>query len=290
MSSESSRPAQWLRARLGVGEAVVAPGVSDGISAALAAEIGFECIYVSGAGVAASRGWPDMSVMTLSELIDSTRIVTTRSSLPAIVDLDTGYGGALSIRRAMRELEGAGAAAVHIEDQPFPKRCGYLTVEPAVSVSEMLERLAAARAADTELVVIARTDALLTSGIDDACARAIAYSDAGADLVMVNGIRSLEELTQVHETVGAPMLHNVSGSDRSPGLSRVEAAAYGVQVIIYPIQADRAAALAVRKFLATLAEHDTVDLPNLLDFVQFMDLAGWSEAQTFEDGVVGDLQ
>lgn len=290
MSSESSRPAEWLRARLGIGEPVVAPGVSDGISAALAGQMGFESIYVSGAGAAASRGWPDMSVMTLSELIDSTRIVTTRSSLPAIVDLDTGYGGALTIRRAMRELAAAGAAAVHLEDQPFPKRCGYLTAEPAVPVAEMLERLAAARAADTQLVVIARTDALLTTGIDDACARATAYRDAGADLVMVNGIRSLEELSQVHETVGVPMLYNVSGSDRSPGLSRSEAAAYGVQVIIYPIQADRAAALAVRRFLETLAERDTVELPMLLDFAQFMDLAGWSEAQTFEDGVTGNLE
>lgn len=290
MTSDSKRPAQWLRARLGVGEPVVAPGVSDGISAALAAQMGFESIYVSGAGAAASRGFPDMSVMTLSELIDSTRIVTTRSGLPAIVDLDTGYGGALTIRRAMRELEAAGAAAIHLEDQPFPKRCGYLTVEVAVPVAEMLERLAAAQAADTQLVVIARTDALLTSGIEDACARAAAYREAGADLVMVNGIRSLEELSQVHEAVGAPMLYNVSGSDRSPALRRSQATAYGVQVIIYPIHSDRAAALAVERFLQTLAESDTVDLSNLLDFEQYMDLAGWSEAQTFEDGITGDRE
>lgn len=290
MSSESSQPAQWLRERLAMGEPVVAPGVSDGISAALAAQMGFESIYVSGAGAAASRGWPDMSVMTLSELVESTRIVTMRSSLPAIVDLDTGYGSAVTIRRAMRELAAAGAAAVHLEDQPFPRRCGYLTAEPAVPVAEMLDRLAAARAADTELVVIARTDALLTAGLDDACARVAAYRDAGADLVMVNGIRSLEELSHVHETVGAPMLYNVSGSDRSPGLSRSEAAAYGVRVIIYPIQADRAAARAVQQFLQTLAESDTVEIPTLMEFTEFMDLAGWSEAQTFDDEVTGDRE
>jgi 2,3-dimethylmalate lyase len=263
----------------------VAPGVSDGVAAALAAEAGFEAIYVSGAGAAAARGWPDMSVMTLGELVDATRVVTTRSGLPAIVDLDTGYGGPLSLRRALLELEQAGAGAVHLEDQEFPRRCGYLTMEPCISIVEMEHRLASARAVDSDLVLIARTDSLLTDGVEDAAVRAAAYHEAGADLIFVNGIRTLDELAQIHETVGAPMLYNVSGSDRSPRLSPSKAADYGVRLIIYPIQADRAAALATERFLAALAADDVDSLPELLGFERFMDLAGWSEAQSFEDSL-----
>lgn len=280
--SDSSTPGERLRRLMSSAPPVIAPGVSDGVTAALAGRAGFDCIYVSGAGTAAARGLPDMSVMSLTELTDAVRTLTAASGCDAIVDLDTGYGGAVTIRRAMRDLAGAGAAAVHLEDQDFPRRCGYLTTDAPVAPSEMVARLDAARAAGTDVMVIARTDALLTEGLDSAVDRARRYAEAGAEAVFVNGLRDLDELSRVLDEVGAPVVYNVSGSDRSPFLTRRQAAEMGVAVVIHPIQAARAAALAAARYLADLAGDRPPDPGGLMPFEQFMDLAGWGDASRFE--------
>jgi methylisocitrate lyase len=273
-----------LRSRIsGDGPPLVCPGVADGLAARLAREAGFEGVYVSGAGSSAARGLPDMGLLSLSELVDSVRVVASSSGLPAVVDGDTGFGDAAAIRRTMREMAAAGAAAVHLEDQPFPRRCGYLTADPCVPVEEMLRRLDAARAADSGLVLIARTDALLTEGLDSAVARAAAYAEAGVDLLMINGVRAWDDLVRVHEATGFPMLHNVSGSDRTPALTDEQARAVDVRITIYPIQAARAAALAVRDYLRAL--HSGTQGPPLLPFGEYMDLAGWGETEQFEETV-----
>ena len=277
-------PAETLRRRLASPRPIVCPGIADGVAAHIAAARGFEALYVSGAGTAATRGLPDMGLLTLTELVDTVRVIAHASGLPVVVDADTGFGDAVAIRRTLAELADAGAAAIQLEDQPFPRRCGYLTSEPPVPLDQMLGRLAAARAAGTGLVLIARTDALLTEGFHSAVERAVAYRDAGADLVMVNGIRSLEELEQLAEVLHFPQLYNVSGSDRSPILDLAIAERLNVRIVIYPIQAARAAALAVDAYLSSLTLGRSA--PDLMGFEEFMDHAGWSEARNFEDSVL----
>jgi 2-methylisocitrate lyase-like PEP mutase family enzyme len=273
-----------LRARIAIaGPPLVCPGVADGLAARLAAQAGFEGVYVSGAGSSAARGLPDMGLMTLGELLDAVHVIATSSGLPAVVDGDTGFGDVAAIRRTMRELASAGAAAVHLEDQPFPRKCGYLTSEKCVSIPEMLRRLDAARAADSGVVLIARTDALLTEGIDGTVERAVEYAKAGVDLLMVNGVRDFADLVRVFEATGFPMLHNVSGSDRTPALTDEQSRAVDVRVTIHPIQAARAAALAVQSYFASLKSGSA--RPPLMPFGEYMDLAGWRETAQFEDDV-----
>jgi 2-methylisocitrate lyase-like PEP mutase family enzyme len=264
---------------------LVCPGVTDGIAARIAAAQGFDGLYVSGAGTAAARALPDMGVLTLTELLDAVSVVARASELPVLVDADTGFGGPVAIRRTTRSLADAGAAALQIEDQPVDRRCGYLTHDAPVPITDMLRRLEAVRAADTDLVVVARTDALLTEGLDSAIERARAYCREGVDLLMVNGISSVEELDRVHDEVGFPMLHNVSGSDRTPALDRADAVRLDVRVVIYPIQAARAAAYAVSQYLASLT--GTSEAPPLLPFSEYMDAAGWAEADAFDNAVRG---
>jgi len=274
-------PADRLRARLRDEAPVVAPGVVDAIGARLARQAGFATLYVSGAGTAAARGYPDMSILSLAELVETTRLVAEASGAEVVVDLDTGYGGLPTLYQAMRALRRAGAAGVHIEDQAFPRRCGYLLDGPCVPIAEMVRRLDAARAAGTDLVIAARTDALRGEGLDAAIERAAAYRDAGAELVFVNGISTLEELAAVAEALACPLLYNVSGSDLSFEPSTEVAKAHGVALVIYPIQAARAAAAAQRRLFAQLATGEG-DRPELLGFREYMDLAGWSELERFE--------
>jgi 2-methylisocitrate lyase-like PEP mutase family enzyme len=280
-------PPDRLRDLLAAGGPVVCPGVEGGLAARLAAAHGFAAVYVSGAGTSAARGLPDMGLLGLSELCGEVHLVATASGLPVIVDADTGYGEGYALRRTMQELRAAGAAGVHIEDQRVPRRCGYLTSEPCVPVPEMLTRLEAARSADSGLVLIARTDALLTEGLSSAIDRAVAYGDAGVDLIMVNGITTLDELAQIAERVHAPLLYNVSGSDRSPDLDTETARRYGVAVVIYPIQAARAAAHAVNNFLSSL--RGSAPSPDLMPFAEYMDLAGWTAALDYEASVIAKV-
>lgn len=275
-------PGAELRRLMAAGEVVIAPGVYDGLSARLAVRHGFAAAYVSGAGTAASLGLPDMSITGLTELLATVRVVSRTGPRLLVADADTGFGGLPAIRHVAAELSAAGAAAIHIEDQPFPRRCGYLTAEPAIEVSEMLRRLEAARAGAGEMVVVARTDALLVEGIAAAIERAQAYRTAGAEVLMVNGIATLEELELVAANVGRPILYNVSGSDRSPAIDRETARRLGVALVIHPIQAARAAAAAAARYLAALAAGAPVEVGTLMPFREFMDLAGWEDAESFE--------
>ncbi len=280
-STDRPTPRAVLDEALGSAAPLVVPGVYDGLSARLAAQLGFRAIYVSGAGSAAARGMPDMSVISLSEMTDAVRVLGNAAGLPPIVDIDTGFGGPTAIRRCVGEMEAAGAAAVHIEDQPFPKRCGYLTAEECIPIEDMLIRLEAARTA-CSLLVIARTDSLLTAGLPEAIARVRAYRAAGAEMIMVNGITRLEELEQLSEEAPGALLYNVSGSDRSPALARDIAVRCGVKIAIYPIQAARAAIAGAERVLRALANGAPITADSMMPFQRYMDLAGWADAETFE--------
>lgn len=281
----SSFDAADLRAELATDVVLRAPGVNDGIGARLAAELGFRALYVSGAGMAASHGLPDMSVMTATELLAGVRTIT--ASAPGayvVVDVDTGYGGLPSLRRMVSELGRLGVAAIHVEDQPFPKKCGYMEPDPCVPIAEMAARIAAAGSVGGP-VVIARTDALLGNGMAEALARVRAYQEAGAEMIMVNGITDAAELKTIAEACQVPMLHNVSGSDRSPDVSDADARSFGVRIIIYPIQVARAAAAAAQAMLQVIARGgDRASVP-ALSFEEYFRLAGWDEVAQFEQRI-----
>src|SRR5262245_22295166 len=174
-----------LRELLAAPDIVVAPGVYDGLSARLAARAGFAAVYATGGGIARSMGYPDLGLVSMTEVVARLALIAEQAGVPIIADADTGYGNALNTRRAMREFERAGVAAIHLEDQVFPKRCGHYDDKSVIPAAEMAQKLRAARdaASDPDLVLIARTDALAVEGLAAALERAEIYGDAGADVI-----------------------------------------------------------------------------------------------------------
>jgi len=200
-----------LRDLLARREMIVAPFVFDCIQAKLAAGAGFEAVYMSGFGTAAARGYPDLGLLTMTEMVANARAISRSVNVPVICDADTGYGNPLNVWRTVREYEDAGAAALHIEDQVFPKRCGFLAGKQVIAIEAMVPKVRAACDArrDRNLVIIARTDALQVNGWDDAVRRAHAYRAAGADLVFVDGIKTLDDLERYAEKLGdLPLIYN----------------------------------------------------------------------------------
>ncbi len=219
-----------LRELLTDGGTVVAPFVYDGLQARLAERAGFDAIYMTGFGTAASKGMPEVGLLTMSEMVSQAATLAAAVSIPLISDADTGYGNALNVTRTVREYERAGAAAIHIEDQVWPKRCGFLAGKEVIPLEQMTPKVRAAKDArrDGDFVIIARTDALQPEGWDAAERRARAYYEAGADLVFVDGIRSRDDLDAYQTRLGdIPCLYNGS-------LEPVdELAARGFRIIIH---------------------------------------------------------
>jgi 2-methylisocitrate lyase-like PEP mutase family enzyme len=200
-----------LREMLARGQMIVAPFVFDCLQAKLAETTGFEAVYMTGFGTAAARGFPDLGLLTMTEMVANVRAIAQSVNIPVICDADTGYGNALNVFRTVREYEDAGAAALHIEDQVFPKRCGFLEGKQVIPLEEMVPKVRAACDArrDPELVIIARSDALAVSGWDDVERRCRAYREAGADLIFVDGIRTLDDLKNYAGRLGdLPLLYN----------------------------------------------------------------------------------
>ena len=200
-----------LRALLAQQELLVAPGVYDGLSAKIAEAVGFVALYISGGAVARSMGYPDVGLVTLTEMqkrLEEIRAVTT---LPLIVDADTGYGNAINVIRTIQAYERAGAAALHLEDQVEPKRCGHYEGKQVVSVAEMTQKIQAAIEArsNDDFVIIARTDARAVLGLDVAIKRGNAYAEAGADIIFVEAPQSVEEIGRIAREVNAPLLINM---------------------------------------------------------------------------------
>lgn len=281
----SQSPPSTLRKLLAAGRPLAAPGVNDALTARIAREFGFPALYISGAGLAAARGMPDMGLISLPEVADATRVVAQASGLPLVVDADTGFGGAASVRRTVRELLAAGAAAIQIEDQKSPKRCGYMEPEECVPIPEMLARLRAARLGG-DVVIVARTDALGSEGFEAAIRRVQEYVGAGADLLMVNGITRIDELARLASAVH-PLLYNYSGSGAAPWIGLDRARELGIAIVIYPIQVARAMAAAAGALLADLAANREPASNTMMPFREYMDLAGWADAEQLEQQVRG---
>jgi 2-methylisocitrate lyase-like PEP mutase family enzyme len=200
---------QRLREMLNGPDMVVAPFVFDAFQAKIAQAAGFAAVYMTGFGTAAARGFPDVGLLTMAEMVENVRYIANAIDIPLICDADTGYGNPVNVYRTVRDYEAAGAAALHIEDQVWPKRCGFLAGKQVIPLEEMVPKVRAACDARGDLVIIARTDALAVTGWEDVTRRARAYREAGADLIFVDGIRTIEDMKRYATEIGdLPLLYN----------------------------------------------------------------------------------
>ena len=253
---------QVLKRLLGRDELLIAPGCFDGLSARLVEEAGFEAAYLSGGAVARSLGIPDIGLVTMSETIERAAQVVAAVKLPIIADADTGYGNAVNLVRTVREFERIGVAAIHIEDQITPKRCGHLDGKEVIPLGEMEKKLEAALAArtDSEFCIIARTDARGVHGFDDAIARARSFAKLGVDAIFVEAPQSEQELAEIPLRIpDVPLLVNVFKGGKTPMLPIKRLQQMGYRIAIYPSETQRAAIHAMRMALATLKRDGTTE-------------------------------
>ena len=246
-------PGARLR-RLAESGLVQIPGAFNALVARAVQAAGFDSCYISGGATANVAGYPDIGLLTLTEVTRTIREIVDASGLPVVVDADTGYGEVESSIRTIIEYERAGAAALHIEDQVFPKRCGHLDGKELISVDAMVEKVAAMaeHRLSPDFMIIARTDARHVTGLDDAIDRANAYREAGADAIFPEGLTSAEEFKAVAEGSPGLLLANMTEFGKTPHISADEFADLGYRMVIYPLSMMRLAMAAVEKGLATL--------------------------------------
>jgi 2-methylisocitrate lyase-like PEP mutase family enzyme len=250
-----------LRSRLAAPPILVAPGVYDALTAHLAERAGFSALYVSGAGIAYTRlGRPDIGLVAMSEVADTVALIRDRVGSQLIVDADTGYGNALNVARTVRLFERAGANAIQIEDQAFPKRCGHLDDKNLIPAEEMVGKIKAALDArhSRETLIVARTDAVAVEGFEPATARAVAYRDAGADVLFVEAPKTRDELKRIPVALkGVPLMANMVEGGRTPPLKAADLETLGFALVIYPGGIARAVAHTAGEFYASLAANGT---------------------------------
>lgn len=262
--SAAPAPGVKLSARIGMRPILLAPGVYDPLTALLAAQAGAEALYVSGAAIAYTRlGRPDIGLATMTEMAETIALIRDRVEVPLIVDADNGHGNALNMQRTMRLFERAGANALQIEDQAYPKRCGHLSEKRLVPASEMVGKLHAAtdaRASEATLI-IARTDAIAVEGFEAAMARAERYAEAGADMLFVEAPGSESELSAIAARLGGvkPLMANMVEGGRTPVLPASELERLGFSLVIFPGGIVRALAKTASDFYSTLLRDGTSD-------------------------------
>lgn len=246
-------PGQRLRNAWANGT-VLLPGVFSPFVARLAERIGFQAVYLSGGALSATTGVPDIGLLGLAEFADEARRITQTCSLPLVCDADTGFGEALNVERTVRVLESAGVAALHLEDQAMPKRCGHLSgktlVEPAAMAAKI--RAAVAARADPTFVIIARTDARGVNGFEDAVERARMYTDAGADVIFPEALETADEFDRFARSVSTPLLANMTEFGKSPNLNAAALGQMGYRLVLFPLTAFRVAMRAAEQTLLEL--------------------------------------
>ncbi len=280
-------PRARLRELLAAPAPLVAPGAYDALSARLVEQAGFDAVYMTGFGTTASLiGRPDVGLLSGAEMVDNARRIATAVDVPVIADADTGYGNALNVVRTVQLYEQAGVAGIQFEDQVMPKKCGHMSGKALIGTDEMVGKVHAAAAArrDPDLVLIARTDAVAVSGVDDALERARAYADAGADLLFVEAPTSEADIERIAgELAGvAPLVFNWAEGGRTPPLSLARMTELGFALVIYPIGTLLAATAGIRSLLATLRRDGIPSLDGLPAFEEFTDLIGLPEVQDLE--------
>ncbi|XBQ16549.1 MAG: isocitrate lyase/phosphoenolpyruvate mutase family protein [Oceanicaulis sp.] len=283
-------PGARLRARLASGPPVLAPGVYDAFSALMVERAGFEAAYLSGASIAYTQlGRPDLGLMSAKEVADTIERITERVSLPLIVDADTGFGNALNVIRTVKTFERAGAAAIQLEDQQLPKRCGHLAGKTLVSRAEMAGKVRAAvdARASADTLIIARTDAIAVEGFAPALDRAEAYLDAGADVLFVEAPADLDQMKTIAERFAGrvPLLANMVEGGRTPLRTAAELGEAGFRLVITPGAMVRALAFMAEEFLTVLKTDGATARyrERMLDFAQLNALLGIDEMKADGD-------
>lgn len=259
-SVRQSSPGAKFRAAVAEEKPLQVVGAINAYAARMAEATGFRALYLSGGGVAAnSLGMPDLGISTMEDVLIDVRRITEVTSLPLLVDIDTGWGSAFNIARTIRSMIKAGAAAVHMEDQVGAKRCGHRPGKELVPAEEMIDRIKAAVDArsDDAFVIMARTDALAGEGLEAAIGRAQAYVAAGADMIFAEAVTELKQYTEFRKAVGVPILANITEFGQTPLWTRDELAAAGVDIILYCCAAYRAMNAAALKVYETIREEGT---------------------------------
>ncbi len=239
---------------------IVAPGAYDCLTARLIEAAGFRAVYMTGAGMSVSRlGYPDLGLATMTEMLDQAGYMADAVDVPIIADADTGYGGVLNVRRTVRQYERTGVAAIHIEDQDFPKRCGHLDDKRVIPVGDMVQKIRAAVDArtDDDLTIIVRTDALAVTGWDDSMRRCEEYVKAGADVLFVEALRSLDDAERAAQNLDVPLLYNYVETGKSPLLSTYDLERAGFKIVIFPASAILSVTRVVSQLMNELREKGT---------------------------------
>ena len=275
-----------LRALLAQEGLLTAPGVYDGLSAKIAEAAGVAVLYVSGGAIARSMGYPDIGLVTLTEMQKRLEEIRAVTALPLIVDADTGYGNALNVIRTVRAYARSGAAALHIEDQVEPKRCGHYEGKQVVDIAEMVQKIQAAVEAcgDSGLLIIARTDARAVLGLDAAIERGNAYAEAGADMIFVEAPQSVEEIERIALEVKAPLVVNMFWGGKTPLVPVEQLAALGYRIMIVPSDLQRAAIRAMQRAAAEIRTHGhtAAMAQDMVSFAEREELIGLAEVQALQ--------
>ncbi|MCC6044520.1 MAG: methylisocitrate lyase [Desulfurococcaceae archaeon] len=286
-------PGGRLRDLLRSRDIIVAPGVYGPVFALLAERMGFEALYLSGAALTGFLAMPDIGLITLSELATMTRYITRVVGVPLIVDADTGFGEAINVARTIRDLEDAGAAAIQIEDQVMPKKCGHLpgkSVIPAVDMMKKIRAAVDARRRDT--LIVARTDARDVEGLEGAIERAQLYVEAGADVIFPEALRSLEEFREFARRVKAPLLANMTEFGKTPYISVQEFREAGYKVVIFPATLFRISLGAAREALEVLKSQGTQKslLDRMMSREDFYKLIGYRDYEERDLRVSAEIE
>ncbi len=276
-----------LREMLNAPELLVAPGAHDALTAKIIESVGFQAVYMTGYGQAASHlGQPDVGLLTMTEMVQRAANFVEAVNVPVIADADTGFGNAMNVQRTVREYEKAGVAAIQLEDQVAPKKCGHMKGREVVSKEEMVGKIKAAVDArrDENLVIIARTDARTNYGIEEAIARGLAYQEAGADIIFIESVESKEEMIMVNEAISKPTLANMVEGGRTPLLVNAELEKIGYNIVIYPT----ASVYVTTKAMLDLMEHLKAEntsagyIENMIPFAEFNNIIGLPKIREIE--------
>jgi 2-methylisocitrate lyase-like PEP mutase family enzyme len=275
-----------LRRALHKGAGAIVPGAANALAARMIERAGFPAVYVTGAGVANALGFPDIGLVTLTELVSAVAAMRDAVRLPLIVDADTGFGNAVNVAHTVKALERAGASAIQLEDQEFPKRCGHFAGKTVIPAREMAQKVRAAADArrDADLLIIARTDAIACTGLEDALARAQLYIEAGADLTFVEAPRTNPDMERVAQTLPVPQVANLVSGGLTPLLPQAELQRMGFALVLYANAALQAAMLAMKELLEHLHDKGSLDgiAHRLMGFAERQDFVGKPDFDALE--------
>lgn len=269
------------------GKLIVAPGAHDALTAKIIGKTGFDAVYMTGYGQAASHlGNPDVGLLTMTEMVARAAAIVEAAGVPVIADADTGFGNAINVQRTVREYEKAGVAVIQIEDQVMPKKCGHMIGRQVISKEEMVGKIKAAVDArvDPDFLIMARTDARTIMGIEAAIERGLAYQEAGADIIFIESPESEEEMNMINDAISVYTLANMVEGGRTPMLTNDRLEAMGYNLVIYPTASTYMTTKSMLTLMESLKKEGTTAqmIPEMVTFSQFNDLIGLTEIRQLE--------